>query len=255
MEKLMKKHVILVAGLLLLAILSACQSARADAPKAAATEAATEVEAPSLATAAAVTRLSNQPGRAIVSARGNHFIVDSVPPIGGPNEEINPLDVMLGAMATCGTFIYETAAQEMGIDLDGITATVEGDFDPAGLKGEGVDPRLQAFRVHLDVPGATEEQLEELEKAYTTRCPIYTTLSRSAPIEITTNEEQPSSPAEGLATGIAVAQVSNQPGRAIVSAREPFCGGFCSAAGWSQRRAEPDGPGAGSPGNLCNLSL
>ncbi|MDX1615079.1 MAG: hypothetical protein R3300_12275, partial [Candidatus Promineifilaceae bacterium] len=38
-------------------------------------------EEPVLATASVVSRLSNQAGRSIVSARGNHFVVDSVPPL------------------------------------------------------------------------------------------------------------------------------------------------------------------------------
>ncbi len=102
---------------------------------AAATEATAEEAAPAaakLAVASAVSALSNQPGRAIVTARGNHFVVDSVPPLGGPNEEINPLDLLLGAQGTCAAFVYETAAQEKGFDVGDITATVEGDFNPAG---------------------------------------------------------------------------------------------------------------------------
>ena len=58
----------MLAGLLL----SACQPLQPVAP---------EADSTGLATAAATVQLSNQPGRAIVSARGNHFIVDSVPPI------------------------------------------------------------------------------------------------------------------------------------------------------------------------------
>jgi uncharacterized OsmC-like protein len=137
-----------------------------------------------LATASAVSRLSNQPGRAIVTARGNHFVVDSVPPLGGPNEERNPLDLMLGALATCGTFIYEAAAAEMGIPLTEIAAMVEGDFDPVGLKDGSVNPRIQALRVHMDLAGPNEAQAEALAAHFRARCPIYTTLSRSAPIEI-----------------------------------------------------------------------
>ena len=116
-----------------------------------------EPQSSSLATASAVSRLSNQPGRAIVTARGNHFVVDSVPPLGGPNEEINPLDLMLGALATCGTFVYETAADEMGISLTGITATVEGDFNALGVVDGSVNPRIQALRVHMDIPGTSGE--------------------------------------------------------------------------------------------------
>ena len=194
--------------------------ADAPAPEAEAdTTEETEPKASSLATASAVSQLSNQPGRAIVTARGNHFVIDSVPPLGGPNEEVNPLDLMLGALATCGTFIYETAAEEMDIPLTEIAATVEGDLNPQGVKDGSVNPRIQAFRVHMDLTGASEEQAEALAEEFKARCPIYTTLSRSAPIEITTGEKKEASVAEGLATASAVARLSNQPGRAIVTAR------------------------------------
>ena len=93
------------------------------------------------------------------------------------------MDLALGALGTCATFLYETAAQEMDIPLYDITTTVEGDF-PRGLKNGEVNPRIQALRVKIELDGPTAEQAEQLEKAYTTRCPIYTTLVRAAPIEI-----------------------------------------------------------------------
>ena len=188
----------------------------ASAEGASAAEAA---PAAALAKASATSRLSNQPGRAIVSARSNHFVVDSVPPLGGPNEEINPLDLLLGAHATCAAFVYESAAQEMGFEVGDIAATVEGDFNPAGVKDGSVNPRIQAMRVHMDLENATEEQAEELAKQFQTRCPMYTTMIRSVPIEITTGEKPEASVAEGLATASATALTSNQYGRAIVSAR------------------------------------
>ena len=172
-----------------------------------------------LAKASATSRLSNQPGRAIVSARGNHFVVDSVPPLGGPNEEINPLDLLLGAQATCAAFVYESAAQEMGLAVGDITATVEGDFNPAGVKDGSVNPRIRAMRVHIDLENATEEQAAKLAQQFQARCPMYTTLSRSVPIEITTGEKKEALVAEGLSTASATARTSNQYGRAIVSAR------------------------------------
>ncbi|MEJ2559857.1 MAG: OsmC family protein [Anaerolineae bacterium] len=137
-----------------------------------------------LATASVTSRLSGLSGRAIVAARGHHFIVDSPPPLGGPNEEINPIDVLLAALATCGTFVCETAAQEMNISLDAIAVTAAGDFDPRGVCGEAVDPRMQAFRVRLALTGPTGAQAEALAEAFRTRCPVYTTLSRAAPVEL-----------------------------------------------------------------------
>ena len=145
-----------------------------------------------LATASVTSRLSDQPGRAIVTARGHHFIVDSPPPLGGPNEEITPVDVLLSALATCGTFVCETAAHEMDIPLDAVAVTAAGDFDPRGVCGEPVDPRIQEFRVRLALSGPTEEQAEALAEAFRTRCPVYATLSRAAPIELEVAVEPPS---------------------------------------------------------------
>ncbi|MFN2135605.1 MAG: OsmC family protein [Candidatus Promineifilaceae bacterium] len=182
-------------------------------------ETAAQDDAPALATASASAKLTNQPGRAIVSARGNHFIVDSVPPIEGPNEEINPLDMILGAQATCALFIAERVGQEEAIPLQDIRVAVEADLDVSGVAGSGADPRLQAMRVHLELPGADDDQIASIVSNFTSRCPVYTTLSRATDIEITVGDEAPSAATEGLNTASVAAQLSNQPGRAIVSAR------------------------------------
>jgi uncharacterized OsmC-like protein len=110
--------------------------------------------------------------------------VDSPAPLGGPNEERNPLDLMLGALATCATFICETAAQERDIPLRAVTVTAAGDLDSRGLCNGDINPRMQAFRVRLALSGPTEVEAEALVEAFRTRCPVYTTFSRAAPIEI-----------------------------------------------------------------------
>jgi putative redox protein len=200
-------HRIFLLPLLLSLVLSACQPIQPPPP------------GPQLATARVSAQLSNQPGRAIVSARGNHFVVDSVPPLEGPNEEVNPLDMLLGALATCGIFVAERAAQEQELPLMGATARVEGDLDPRGVAGEPVDPRIQAMRVYLDLDGVNEEETAVLVEQFLARCPIYTTLSQAAPIEVITGDEVATAPAEGLSTASVTAMLSNQPGRAIVTAR------------------------------------
>jgi uncharacterized OsmC-like protein len=73
----------------------------------------------------------------------------------------------------------------MGIELTDIAATVEGEFDARGVKDGSVNPRIQAFGVNMELSGATAEEAEKLSEEFQARCPIYTTLSRSAPIEIT----------------------------------------------------------------------
>ncbi len=124
-------------------------------------------------------------GRSVMSARGNHWINDSVPPINGPNEEVNPLDMFVGALPACGIMIYEAVARDEGIDLHHIDATVEADLDPRGVAGAAVNPRIRAFRVTMNVDGPTMEEAAMMAEHYSRRCPIYTTFERAAPIEIT----------------------------------------------------------------------
>jgi uncharacterized OsmC-like protein len=98
---------------------------------------------------------------------------------------MNPLDSLFGALATCGMFIYETGAKELGFPLTSLNVTAEGDLAPQGVRDGSVDPRIRAFRVLIEAKGITAEQAGELRARFETRCPIYTTLILAAPIEVT----------------------------------------------------------------------
>jgi uncharacterized OsmC-like protein len=148
-----------------------------------ATPAPEEEPAPALATASASASLV-EPGRALVTARNNYWVIDSVPPLGGPNEAMNPLDALFSALATCGMFIYETGAQELDMSLSNIHVTAEGDLAPQGVRDGSVDPRIRAFRVLIEAEGISAEEADELQARFETRCPIYTTLVLAAPIEV-----------------------------------------------------------------------
>ncbi len=188
------------------------------------TPAAQEKAEIELATASVQVELSNRLGNSIISARGNHFIIGSAPPLGHPYEEISPIEAMLGALATCGLFVYEAAAAEMGIPLTSAQATVQADWDVRGLLlTADVSPRMQEFRVHFDLAGPDVDQAEMLAEQFAMRCPIYTTLVQSAPIHVTTTPQEMGGPvAEKLITSTASATLSNQAGRAILSARDHY---------------------------------
>jgi len=138
-----------------------------------------------LATAAATSRLSNEAGRALLTVRGQHLVTDSPPNLGGPNESANPVELLLSALAGCATFVCERAAAEREIPLRAISVTVAGDFDPRVVCGESFDPRFQALRVRLALDGPDAEQAQLLVQAFKTRCPVYTTLVRATPVEVT----------------------------------------------------------------------
>lgn len=138
----------------------------------------------SLLTATASSRLSNEPGRALLTVRGQHLVTDSPPNLGGPNEAVNPVELLLSALAACATFICERAALERNIPLSSVSVTVAGDFDPRGVCGEAFDPRFQVLRVRMALIGPNAEQAQVLVDAFKTRCPVYTTLVRATPVEV-----------------------------------------------------------------------
>ena len=131
-----------------------------------------EADAPQLATASAVTELSNQFGRTIVTARANTFLVDSAPPLGHPSEEMNPVEAMLASLGTCGIVVYEAAAQEMDIPLTAATFTIQGDFDATGLSG--ASDAIPASRSSVPMPdleGPDAEQAAALFEQWTPALP------------------------------------------------------------------------------------
>lgn len=144
----------------------------------------TPLKAQDMITIKAKADLTESNGRSIVNARNHHLIIDSPPPLGGPNEEINPIEILLSALGSCSVLVQEKVAQELKIPLKGASAIVEGDLDPRGVKGEDVNPRIQVFRVKLTLTGVSQEEANKLTDAIKKRCPVYTTLERSAPIEL-----------------------------------------------------------------------
>ena len=137
-----------------------------------------------LATLKVNAHLADSQGRSLVNTRNHHFIIDSPPPLGGPNEAINPIEILLSSLASCAVLVSEKVAQEMKVHLSDASVSVEGDLDPRGVKGENVNPRIQVFRVKLNLTGPSEKEAAALSEAVKTRCPIYTTLERAAPIEL-----------------------------------------------------------------------
>lgn len=143
----------------------------------------------SLVTAAAMARLSGDPGRALVTMRGHHLVVDAPLVLGGPNEEINPLDLLLASLASCATFLCYFVAREQNISLVHVRITVAADFNPRGMCGDPVDPSIHALRLQVQLAGISAEQGKVLEQAIRTRCPIFTTLSRGMVIDLSVELE------------------------------------------------------------------
>ena len=130
--------------------------------------------------AQAVSATLTEFGRAAVTAQNHTFLMDSVPPLDGPNVELNPLDLMLGGLAACGAFAVDDNER-----LTNPIVVVEGDLDPSGVQDlEGENPRIQAMRIMIQTDGGTEYTSEKAEEQIGDRCHLYQTLNGTVNISI-----------------------------------------------------------------------
>src|SRR5919107_5304696 len=98
-------------------------------------------------------------GRAVYAAEAH-------PGAGGPGEAACSGDLLLGALAACAQLTCQLVATSMGLATERIEVVVEGDLDLRGTLGVSRDAAVGfeeiRLRFELDVPEATEEQLESL---------------------------------------------------------------------------------------------
>lgn len=125
--------------------------------------------------------------RSRVSTRSFTVHVDEPPALGGTDTAPNPVEYALAALATCQEITYRLHADALGIQLDGVSVTVEGDIDLRGFFAvdPAIRPGFRAIRgtVTLDSP-AGESELTRLKAHVDAHCPVLDLLSNSTPVEL-----------------------------------------------------------------------
>jgi uncharacterized OsmC-like protein len=108
--------------------------------------------------------------------------------VGGENSAPNPVELAVGALATCQAITYRVWANTLGIRMERVRVEVEGDFNSRGFLGvdDGVPPGLAAVRMRVEVEGPeSAERYQELADAVDRHCPVLDVLSRPVPVERT----------------------------------------------------------------------
>ncbi len=134
--------------------------------------------------ATATAHLSGVRGRALVNAKQHHLVVDSPLNLGGPNEAINPVDLLMASLASHVAFVCERAAQELGIHLAHLTVKATGGFDTRGGAEEAGASALQTLDVRVYLSGPNAVQAQALLEAVEQRCLVYATLARAVPVQL-----------------------------------------------------------------------
>ena len=127
--------------------------------------------------------------RSEVKLRDHRLTVDEPRGIGGSDGGPTPVELVLAALGTCQEITYRAFATALGIPLDGVAVTVEGDIDFRGFFAidPGVRPGFQALRVKvaLDSP-APQAELDRLTEMVNSHCPVLDMLSRPVPATLAT---------------------------------------------------------------------
>jgi len=120
-------------------------------------------------------------GRAIYDAQAHVGV-------GGAGTAACSGDLLLGALAACAQLTCQMVATAMGLEVNAVNVTVDGDLDLRGTLGldRDVGAGFEAIRMRfeVDAPGATDEELDSLFQKTERYCTVLQTLERPPGIEV-----------------------------------------------------------------------
>lgn len=119
---------------------------------------------------------------------GKHiFFVDEPAALAGDDIAASPVEFALGALISCQIVVYRLYAQALGIEVDDIDITAEGDLDVRNLFGISDEVRsgFSAVRLSITLTGPeTEARYQELRDVVDQHCPVLDLFSNATPVEV-----------------------------------------------------------------------
>lgn len=123
--------------------------------------------------------------RSEINVRNFQFIVDEPENLGGANEAPNPVEYVLGALASCQEIVIKAYAGQLGIGLNSITVQASGNLDLGGFFNLS-DERPGFNSVNYKTVISTDEtdpvKLQLLKNFATERCPVLDIISNPVPV-------------------------------------------------------------------------
>ncbi len=112
------------------------------------------------------------------------------PAVGGDGDVPCSGDLLLAALAACQETTVRMVAANMGIDLEELAVSVEGDWDPRGTLAMGKEfpIGITAIRAHTRVVVRGDERGERAERLLRSAeryCVVLSTLREGVPVEST----------------------------------------------------------------------
>jgi len=126
-------------------------------------------------------------GTDVAVRMGAHSVtIDEPKSVGGGGAGPNPVQLVLGSLASCQAITYRWWAEILGIRLDSVTVQVEGDLDLRGFLGFDPDAPagLATVTCRATVEGPEEPaRYEELARAVDAHCPVLEVFRQPVAVE------------------------------------------------------------------------
>lgn len=110
-----------------------------------------------------------------IRAGAHRFLVDEPGALAGDDVAASPVEYALGALVSCQVVVYRLYAQALGLTIDAIEITAEGDLDVRKLFGIDESGRagFHDVRVAVDITGPNSvEEYENLRAVVDAHCPV-----------------------------------------------------------------------------------
>ena len=101
--------------------------------------------------------------------------------------DVNPIEYLLGSILGCLNSTGTMVARDMGIDIESLEATIEGDVNYAAYLGKETSdrPGLQELNVTLSVEAAGDADLDAWLAAVEERCPVTDNVGNGTELSVT----------------------------------------------------------------------
>ena len=131
--------------------------------------------------------------RSEVSIRQHSLTVDEPQSLGGADTGPNPVELILASLGSCQEITYRAYATALGVPLDNVSVTVEGDIDLRGFFAvdDTVRAGYQGIRATVNLESsASEAQLQQLRDVVNAHCPVLDILAKPVPVDLSLNITQ-----------------------------------------------------------------
>lgn len=127
------------------------------------------------------TKVLNDGLQVKAGTRGLHVILDEPLEDGGSNKGLNPMELLLAALAGCQSMVAQLTAKDRGIVLNGLEIEVEGDSLNDAFEDDGeTKPGFGEIRlVHKYDSPNTIQELEEFTEYIERICPVENSISHA----------------------------------------------------------------------------